>query len=244
MARPVQACVAPPMGYRHRVAVALQDRAECAAVADWLTAKGFEPLPRSGMRTVLDEMDAQAFDLLLIDAGLAVHDTLRTAARTRNTRIPVILIGNAAEEPRGHAVKGAMYLPRPFDQATLMCFVLMAILDHRPERRSIRKPVHHIEAYVNGLPVRLVDVSNEGLCLVTPPDGASLLPACFNLRIPSVGVSVAVQRIWGRRGKPGDSSTWYGGALTQNSSAAAQGWRTLVDTIPAANGTRPVGTGH
>jgi hypothetical protein len=231
------------MEYRHKVAVALQDRAECAAVADWLTAKGFEPLPRPGVRAVLDEMDAETFDLLLIDAGLAVHDALRKA-RTRNTRIPVILIGNATEEPKGHAVKGAMYLPRPFDQATLMCFVLMAILDHRPERRSVRKPVHHIEAYVNGLPVRLVDVSNEGLCLVTPPDGSSLLPPSFNLRIPLVGVSVAVQRIWGRRGKPGDSSTWYGGALTQNRSAAEQGWRSFVDTIPAAHGTPWSGPGQ
>ncbi len=232
------------MEYRHRVAVALQDRAECAAVADWLTAKGFEPLPRPGGRAILDEMDAEAFDLLLIDAGLAVHDALRKAARTRNTRIPVILIGNAIEEPKGHAVTGAMYLPRPFDQATLMCFVLMAILDHRPERRSVRKPVHHIEGYMNGLPVRLVDVSNEGLCIVTPPDGSSMLPPSFNLRIPLMGVSVAVQRIWGRRGKPGDSSTWYGGALTQNRPAAEQGWRSLVDTIPAAHGTPWVGPGQ
>ena len=69
MARPVHAWIAPPMEYRHRVAVALHDRAECAAVADWLTAKGFEPLPRSGVQAVLDEMDAQAFDLLLIDAA-------------------------------------------------------------------------------------------------------------------------------------------------------------------------------
>ncbi len=94
---------------------------------------------------------------------------------------------------------------------------------------------------MNGLPVRLVDVSNEGLCLVTPPDGSSLLPASFNLRIPLVGALVAVQRIWGRRGKPGDSSTWYGGALAQNPSAAEQGWRSLVDTMPTVHGTQRIG---
>ena len=232
------------MECRHKVAVALQDRAECTAVADWLTAKGFEPLPRSDVRAVLDEMDAQAFDVLLIDAGLAVHDALRKAARTRNTRIPVILIGNATAEPNRHAVTGAMYLPRPFDQATLMCFVLMAILDHRPERRSIRKPVQHIEAYVNGLPVRLVDVSNEGLCLVTPPDRSSLLPPSFNVRVPLVGVSVAVQRVWGRRSKPGASITWYGGALTQNLKATEQGWRSFVDTVPLVHGTQRSTPGH
>ena len=226
------------MEYRPRVVVALQDRAECAAVADWLTAKGFEPLPRSGVRAAIDEMDAQAFDLLITDAGFAVQDGLRKAERARNTRIPVILIGSAAEEPKGHAVNAQeMFLTRPLDQAMLMCFALMAVLDHRPERRSIRKPVSHIDAYVNGLPVRIVDVSNEGLCLVTPPDRSSLLPPSFNVRVPLVGVSVAVQRVWGRRSKPGASITWYGGALTQNPKATEQGWRSFVDTVPIVHGT-------
>ena len=226
------------MEYRPRVVVALQDLAECTAVADWLTAKGFEPLPRSGVRAAVEEMDAQAFDLLITDVGFAVQDGLRMAERARNTRIPVILIGSAAEEPKGPAVNGqAMYLARPLDRATLMCFVLMAILDHRPSRRSMRKPVKHVEAFVNGLPVRIVDVSNEGLCLVTPPDRSSLLPPTFNVRVPLVGVTVAVQRVWGRRAKPGASTTWYGGTLTPNPSAAEQGWRAFVDTIPVVHGT-------
>jgi CheY-like chemotaxis protein len=226
------------MEYRPRVVVALQDRTECTAVADWLTAKGYEPLPRSSLRAAADEMHAQAFDLLITDVGFALQDGLRRAERARNTRIPVILIGHAAEEPKSHAVNGqAMFLARPLDQATLMCFVLMAILDHRPERRSIRKPVSHVDAYVNGLPVRVVDVSNEGLCLVTPPDRSALLPPTYHVRIPLLGVSVAVQRVWGRRSKPGASTTWYGGTLTPNPSAAEQGWRSFVDTVPVVHGT-------
>ena len=130
-----------------------------------------------------------------------------------------------------------MYLARPLDQAMLTCFVLMAILDHRPERRSVRRPVNHVDAYVNGLPVRIVDVSNEGLCLVTPPDRSALLPPTFSVRVPLVGVTVAVQRVWGRRAKPGASTTWYGGALTQNPLGAEQGWRSFVDTVPIVRGT-------
>ena len=226
------------MEYRPRVVVALKDRAECAAVADWLAAKGFEPLPRFGVRAAADELADQASDLLITNAEFAVQDGLRKAERARNTRIPVILIGDAKDEPKGHAVNGqAMYLPRPLDQAMLMCFVMMAILDHRPERRSIRRPVSHVDAYVNGLPVRIVDVSNEGLCLVTPPDRSALLPPSFNVRVPLVGISVAVQRVWGRRAKPGASTTWYGGTLTQNPSATEQGWRSFVDTIPLVHVT-------
>jgi len=233
------------MTHRPRVVVALHDRAECAAVADWLTAKEFEPLPRSGVRAAMDEMDAEPFDLLITDAGFAVRDGLRKAERARNTRVPVILIGNAAEEPKGHAVNGQeMFLARPLDQAMLTCFALMAVLDQRPSRRSMRKPVSHVEAFVNGMPVRIVDVSNEGLCLVTPPDRSSLLPPSFKVRIPLLGVSVAAQRVWGRRSKPGASVTWYGGALTQNPSAAEQGWRSFVDTIPIVHGTPSTRPGH
>ena len=232
------------MEYRPRVVVALKNRAEGAAVAESLAAKGFEPLPRFGVRAAAEEMGAHPSDLLITDADFALQDALRKAERARNTRIPVILIGDARDEPKGQAVNGqAMYVPRPLDQAMLMCFVLMAILDHRPERRSIRRPVSHVEAYVNGLPVRVVDVSNEGLCLVTPPDRSALLPPSFNVRIPLVGISVAVQRVWGRRAKPGASTTWYGGALTANPSATAQGWRSFVDTIPVFHGTARTATG-
>jgi CheY-like chemotaxis protein len=228
------------MEYRPKVVVALQDRAECAAVADWLTAKGCEPLPRVGLRAALGAMDDQPFDLLISDADLAASDGLRKAERARNTRIPVILIGNTPDPPKGHGADGqAMYLARPLDQAMLMCFVLMAILDHRPERRSVRRPVNHVDAYVNGLPVRIIDVSNEGLCLVTPPDRSALLPPTFSVRVPLVGVTVAVQRVWGRRAKPGGSTTWYGGALTQNPLGTEQGWRSFVDTVPIVRGTPP-----
>ena len=101
----------------------------------------------------------------------------------------------------------------------------------------MRRPVNHFDAYVNGLPVRLVDVSNEGLCIVTPPDRSALLPPSFNVRVPLVGVTVAVQRVWGRRAKPGASTTWYGGALTQNPAAVEQGWKAFVDTIPLVHNT-------
>jgi hypothetical protein len=243
LACPVQ-CHVPPMDYRPRVVVTLQDRAESATVAAWLDAKGFEPVQRSGARAAADELAAQPSHLLVTDADYTVQDGLRKAERARNTRIPVILIGEARDEPKGPPASGQpMFVARPLDHATLMCFVLMAILDHRPERRSVRKPVGHFEAYVNGLPVRIVDVSNEGLCLVTPPDRSALLPPAFTVRVPLVGVSIAVQRVWGRRAKPGASTTWYGGALTQNPPAAQQGWRSFVDTVPVVHATPRAVTG-
>jgi hypothetical protein len=177
------------MERRQKVVVALSDRVEAAVVARWLDAKGFEPLTRA-------EMASESHDLVIADAGPRPGATLAGGPRT--TRNPLILVGPARDESRGQAVSGQpMYLARPLDRATLICFVMMAILDRRQERRSVRKPIYHTEAYVNGLPVRIVDVSNEGLCLATPPDRSALLPPTFKVRIPLMGVSVAVQRVWG-----------------------------------------------
>jgi CheY-like chemotaxis protein len=227
------------MDYRPKVIVALRDRVESATIAAWLDAKGFDPVESFGERAALDRMTSEASDLVVTDADFKLQDGLRKAERARNTRIPAILVGDARDEPKGPAVNGQpMYLARPLDQATLACFVMMAILDHRPERRSVRKPISLTDAYVNGLPVRIVDVSNEGLCLVTPPDRSAVLPPSFNVRIPLLGVSVGVQRVWGRRAKPGASTTWYGGALTQNPKAAEQGWKAFVDTIPVVSGNQ------
>jgi hypothetical protein len=158
------------------------------------------------------EMASESHDLVIADAGPRPGATLAGGPRT--TRNPLILVGPARDESRGQAVSGQpMYL--------------------------VRQPIYHTEAYVNGLPVRIVDVSNEGLCLATPPDRSALLPPTFKVRIPLMGVSVAVQRVWGRRATPSASTTWYGGSLAQNTSAAEQGWKVFVDMVPVVQGTQP-----
>jgi hypothetical protein len=225
------------MENRSRVAIALPDPVEAATVARWLDAKGFEPLAPTAA-------GFERHDLLIADADLVVKDGQRRAAHVRDARTPTILFQSAGKQPPGLSADGQpMYLARPVDRATLICFVMMALLDRRPERRSVRKPVHHTDAYVNGLPVQIVDVSNEGLCLATPRDRSALLPPTFNVRIPLMGVSVAVQRVWGRRDASGASTTWYGGALAQNPPAAAQGWKTFVDMVPVVQGSHAAASG-
>jgi hypothetical protein len=225
------------MERRPRVVIALPDCVEAATVARWLEARGLDPVTRA-------EAGRDGYDLLIADAEVFSRDGLRRAGQAGDTRVPTILLGPAANEPRGVSVDGQpMYLARPLDRAMLACFAMMALLDRRPERRSLRKPVQHADAYVNGLPVRIVDVSNEGLCLVTPPDRSALLPPTFTVRVPLMGVSVAVQRVWGRRATPGASTTWYGGALAQNSRAAEQGWKTFVDMVPVAQSSQPPAPG-
>jgi hypothetical protein len=229
------------MSDRPRVIVALQDGIECAAVADWLTGEGLEPIMRPTLRTAAEEMDARAFDLLVADAQFVFRDRLCLGKRVRSTRTPIVAIGTAAEEPREDAVSAlAMYVTRPLERGTFICFVSMALLEGRPARCSARKPVNHVEVFMNGLPVRLIDVSNEGLRLELPPAWTRRsLPASFAVRIPFVGVNITVQRKWSRPAGTATSTAWCGGALSQNRSIAEQAWRSFVETVPAIQETRP-----
>ena len=222
------------MAARPRVIIALPHPDEGAAVADWLSADGFEPVRRSTPESCAGEMQARPFDLLVADAALAIRRGLHTEGRTRNPLAVTILIGDATAATPGSATGGqTMYLTRPIDRQTLSCFASMAIIDRRPVRCSVRKAVNRFQAFANGVPAHLVDVSAEGMRLEVMRDRGAILPPHFTVRVPLIGVSIAVQRMWTRSSTGRTSKVWYGAALSQNRATALQGWRTFVDTIPA-----------
>jgi hypothetical protein len=223
------------MSDRPRVIVALTDNLECAAVADWLVAGGFDPVRRSSAGAAAQEMQVRAFDLLVADAAAAFREGLLTLARRRNPLMPSVVIGDAATTPPPEAIAGqVMYLTRPLDRAILVCTVSMAIADGRPVRRSARKLVNRFDAIVNGIPSHIIDVSKEGVRLEMPRERRSVPPPYFNVRVPLIGVAVTVQRMWARA-SPGirqNEVTLCGGALAENRPAAEQAWRVFVETVP------------
>jgi len=219
---------------RQRVIVSLSNAAERTAVCDWLLADGFEPVQRPTPQAAAAEM-LLPFALLIADVG---HRRLFMESRGRNPLTPTILIGNASTASQGEAFGAqTMYLSRPIDRAMFTCFVAMAMLDGRPVRRSIRKPVNRFDAVANGVPLHIVDVSLEGLRLEMSRDGRSALPPYFTVRVPLVGVAVTVQRMWTQSAPRRAPSIWYGGALAQNRSNITQAWRAFVDNIPAVGGS-------
>jgi hypothetical protein len=221
---------------RPRVIVASPDPAESAAVADWLQADGFDPVRRSTPQAAAEEMRARAVVLLIADAALVSGSALlRAQLRVRTPSTPTILIGDIAAAPQRDAVSGrTMHLSRPIDRALLACFVSMAILDGRPARRSVRKPVNHFDAVVNGVPSHIVDVSAEGLRLEVARDRRAALPPYFTLQVPLAGIAVTVRRMWTGVSSTRPSMIWYGGALSQNGTSVANRWQRFVDTLPAA----------
>jgi len=214
---------------RPRVIVSLPNATEAAAIASWLRADGFEPVPRPTAQAAANET-LLPFALLIADVS---HRQLLVESRGRNPVTPTILIGNAATASQGDTLGAqTMYLSRPVDRAMLMCFVAMAILDERPVRRSIRKPVASFEAVANGVPSHIVDVSAEGLRLEMSREWRTALPPYFTVRVPHAGVAVTVQRMWTQTPSTKRSSIWYGGALSNNRASTYQAWRAFVDTVP------------
>jgi hypothetical protein len=217
-----------------RIILALPDVIESATIGEWLSSNRFDPVRRADARTAAREMNAHDFDLLVADATLAVRDGLLTVSRQRNPATAAVVIGNGPQvEARDAVSRHAIYLERPLDRATLLCTVMMAIMEGRPARRSPRKTANRFEAVVNGVPSHIIDASHHGLRLQMPGRGISALPPYFNVRVPLIGVAVPVQRVWARSA-PGQTTPaiWCGAALSANRPAVEEGWRGFVDMLP------------
>ena len=219
------------MPSRPRVVLALPDHLESEAVADWLSAEGFEPVTRSNVRAATNEIQARPFDLLIADAAFAFQHGRHSASRIRRPVTPTVVIGDAGVQSEAMS-RQMICLARPVERTLLVCTVSLVIADGRPVRCSERKPVHRFEALVNGLPSYIIDVSNEGLRLEVPPGIRTVPPPYFNVRVPLIGIAVTVQRMWARRSGEGAAVTWCGGALAQNQSKAASAWLAFVDNLP------------
>jgi DNA-binding response OmpR family regulator len=222
--------------FRQQVIVATPGAEETRRLSEWLETEGFEALPRSTSKTAIDALASQPFDLLIADAGFVVTGGVRGFGLARVRETPVIVLGAAADgvacAPLGSQI---MFLERPFDRATFICTVTMALMDSRPERRWPRRAVRPFEATVNGLPSHIIDVSKHGVRLELPRDQRMVTPD-FVMRVPMIGVGVSVQRRWVRVPRPDESVDvmWCGGQLHKNTLLAEQGWQRFIDTLVSA----------
>ena len=223
------------MADRPRIIVALPDDSESAVIAGWLAAGHYEPVRRADPRTAVRDMRARAFDLVIADATFAIRDGLLALSRQRNPSTPTVVIGSGRDADLYDAMSGhAMYLGRPLDRATLLCSVSMAMMEGRPTRRSVRKIANHFDAFIHNVPSHIIDASYHGVRLQVSGRGMTALPPNFSVRVPIMGVSVNVQRIWARSA-PGRATPviWCGAALSADRPATNEGWRRFVDMLPA-----------
>lgn len=222
------------MPNRPRVVIASPNLLEGEAVADWVSAEGFESVRRSTVKAAVDEIQARPFDLLIADAGFAFRYGLHAASRLRRPLTPTVVIGEPAGQSESDS-RQVIFLARPVERTLMVCTVCLVIADGRPVRCSARKPVQRFEALVNGVPSYIIDVSNEGLRLEVPRDRRSIPPPYFNVRVPLIGIALTVQRMWARSSGEGTAVT-CGGALSQGQTSAGRAWLAFVDNLPKAGG--------
>jgi hypothetical protein len=213
-------------------------------MAEWLAAEGFEPVGRSSPAAAVEEVRARAFDLLIADAAFALRDGLLAGSRARRPQTPAVVIGDSGAARCNASSSRVVHLGRPVERAILVCTASMIILDGRPIRQSPRKPIDRLTAIVNGVPVYIIDVSNEGLRLDVPAGRRLVPPPYFEVQVPLVGAAIAVRRMWTGswpgQGRP--EAMRYGVALTQNRVATEQAWRRFVDATPIAVAGEPSAT--
>jgi hypothetical protein len=219
---------------RQRVIVALRNPREAAIVLEWLESDGYEAVLCPTAPAAIREMQQRPFDLLVADAAADGTAALRAQGLYRRPLSPTLLLGDAPPARGDVVTSPTLYLARPVDRVLLDCYVSMAMLEGGPVRRSTRKLVNPFEAIVNGMPSKIVDVSTEGVRIEMLPERRVALPPFFTIRVPLMGVGVAMQRVWTRNAYGASGARYCGAALAHNRASAVQGWRSLVETIPAA----------
>jgi hypothetical protein len=220
---------------RTKIAVACRSHVERGTIIEWLDSGGYHAIPVPVPSAPPRDLEALAFEMLIIDSDLMTVGSLVHVARYRPTPRPVIVVGDADVEAEVEAERrGATYLVRPLERSALLFAVTLALAEGRPMRRSPRKPVGAMAATLEGVPARIIDVSYEGVRIELSAKDRGTLPAAFTLRVPMFDVSVHVQRVWTGSGSTARTSgmLWCGGSLGMNQERAVVGWRTLVDRAP------------
>ena len=221
------------MGQRPRVVVACPDLLESELLVEWLS-DGHDPFPTRLLQGAVHQVQSRQAHLVVADARFAFDDGLLSICRGGSAPTPLVVVGDASAAREAAAERhGAFYVVRPVSRELLMCSVAMALVDARPVRRSPRIAVPRLEATADGIAASLLDVANEGLRIEISRGRRSALPPFFTLRVPMVGLSLVVQRIWmSAAADQAAAHTWCGGALADNAAGQVQKWRAFVGMVP------------
>ncbi len=126
---------------------------------------------------------------------------------------------------------GAEYLLKPISPVPAL--VVAEARGERAQRHLqrhapiTRKPVtRQLKAWVQDLPVRILDISYGGLRLEMERTPKERLPRSLSMTLPTSNVAIDVNVVWQ---KPSGESGWLCGAAIPDTSQTT--WRQLVDAV-------------
>jgi DNA-binding response OmpR family regulator len=222
------------MNGRRQALVVVSDPDLGATLVEWLSNAGYGARVIRTFAEARAELDASAPDVLVVQIKLAAYNGLHLAirARSRGSSMPVVLIGDPDSVLQAEAERHqATYLTRPLDEQVLTDTIRRLGAEHRPARRSPRKRVPMLDALLNDVHARVIDVSYEGLRLEVERQDPAAIPPYFSLRIPLFNVSCRAQRVWTLE-PPDRAAQWCGAAIIAVDNGGAIAWRSLVDSMP------------
>ena len=202
---------------------------------------GQAPTTLTTFEQARSELESRAYALLITDVKLEAFNGLQLVIRerVRGTGTRAIVIGDPEPVLKAEAERqGALYLESPLDRAHFLSTVSEMLASEKPTRRSPRKTVPRLEATVDTLPAKVLDVSYEGLRLEVRVDDVSL-PTSFTIRVRALPAGLSAKRVWVSQPtrpeqegshEPHAHTVLLGAQLASMDTSTAALWRSLVDS--------------
>src|SRR5262245_42152782 len=192
------------------------------SLSDPLAAAGYEPILATGFISAKGQLDTRP-ELLITELKLGAYNGLHLAIRASTNRIPTIVIGDQDPVLEAEAVRQqALYLNPPVEADTVIEIVRKFLDRSAHTRRSTRRAVPGIRAFVNETPVRLCDVSYEGMRIESQEWQGP--PPYFDVRLPQFKFSCRAQRVWTAAVAEDHTRVWCGAALASSDRETAMMW--------------------
>jgi DNA-binding response OmpR family regulator len=223
------------MSLPERVLVVAPSRPLARALAATLKSGRYAPVVVSDFIVAKTLLEARP-DFLISELKLGAYNGLHLAIRAAGQGTPAIIIGDADPVLEAEAVRyKATFLKSPVDPEHVLVLMRAIRASSQQKRRSPRKQVGVLDAYVNEVRARLLDVSYEGMRLESSETELSALPPLVTVRLPLFNFSCRVQRVWTSQPSNEGSGVACGAELSTSDADTAVAWRVLVDSLPGAS---------
>lgn len=198
-----------------------------------MAGAGFVAVPAGSLQEATAALERDRPDLIITDIRLQGYNGLQILAMGSRPIPAIVVTGYPDRSIEADARKmGAEFLLKPISPASLLALVQQKLEASTPNaifsatRRYTRKPVRHLKAWVQDLPVRILDVSYGGLRLEIERTPKERLPRSLSMTLPTSNVAIDMNVVWQ---KPSGTSGWLCGAAIPDTSQTT--WRQLVDAV-------------
>src|SRR2546426_10551244 len=216
---------------RQRILLVAPSAGVANTVAPWLESAGFELVLQKEFAEARATLGTRP-DLVISEVKLGPYNGLHLAILAGDLGTPAIVIGDRDPVLQVEAEhQGAAYLTPPVDPERVLGLVRDLLTTAGHKRKSPRKRVPVLEALINDMHARLLDVSHEGM-RIEASDSQDTLPATFVVRLPMFNFSCRVERVWMSPAQEAGAGMWCGATLSPNDIDTALAWRALVDKLP------------